>query len=73
MPEVVDSGETGFIVRSMNEAVEAVARLSELDRGTIRRTFERRFSSRVMAERYLHIFRRLASTSGWPQLLMAAE
>jgi glycosyltransferase involved in cell wall biosynthesis len=73
VPEVVDSGETGFIVRSMDEAVEAVARLSELDRGTIRRTFERRFCSRVMAERYLDIFRRLASISGRPQLLIAAE
>ncbi|KGM34361.1 glycosyltransferase family 4 protein [Inquilinus limosus] len=64
VPEVVDSGETGFIVRSMDEAVEAVARLPELDRGTIRSAFERRFSSRVMAERYLDLYGRLAGDGG---------
>ncbi len=46
VPEVIDHGVSGFIVRSMDEAVEAVGRLPELDRGEIRRSFERRFSSR---------------------------
>ncbi|MGK9231856.1 glycosyltransferase family 4 protein [Inquilinus limosus] len=74
VPEVIDTGETGFIVRSMDEAVEAVGRLPELDRREIRRSFERRFSSRVMAERYLELYRRLAGVEGDPTpALMAAE
>jgi glycosyltransferase involved in cell wall biosynthesis len=74
VPEVIDSGETGFIVCSMDEAVEAVRRLPELDRGEIRRTFERRFSSRVMAERYLELYRRLAGAdSDVAPALLAAE
>src|SRR5690606_4047304 len=51
--EVVEDGVTGFIVSSMEEAVAAVERLHELDRGNIRRVFERRFSSTVMARAYL--------------------
>ncbi|WP_395679283.1 glycosyltransferase family 4 protein [Inquilinus sp.] len=78
VPEVVDDGETGFIVGSMDEAVAAVGRLPELDRGGIRRGFERRFSSRVMAERYLDLYGRLAGDGGvtptlTPETMMAAE
>jgi glycosyltransferase involved in cell wall biosynthesis len=74
VPEVVDYGETGFIVRSMEEAVEAVGRLPELNRHEIRRTFERRFSSRVMAERYLELYRRLSNAdSDLAPALLAAE
>ncbi|WP_225771532.1 glycosyltransferase family 4 protein [Inquilinus sp. Marseille-Q2685] len=73
VPEVIDHGVSGFIVRSMEEAVEAVERLPELDRGEIRRSFERRFSSRVMAERYLELYGRLAGDGGVPTTLLAAE
>jgi glycosyltransferase involved in cell wall biosynthesis len=73
VPEVIDYGVSGFIVRSMDEAVEAVERLPELDRGEIRRSFERRFSSRVMAERYLELYGRLAGKSGMTPALLAAE
>ena len=59
--EVVEDGVTGFIVSSMEEAVAAVERLHELDRGNIRRVFERRFSSTVMARAYLDLYRRLAT------------
>ncbi len=54
--EVIDHGVTGFIVDSEEQAVEAVARLPELDRAEIRRVFERRFSAPVMARRYLDIY-----------------
>lgn len=73
VPEVIDYGVSGFIVRSMDEAVEAVGRLPELDRGEIRRSFERRFSNRVMAERYLELYGRLAGDGGMTPTLMAAE
>ena len=56
VPEVVDEGVTGFIVDNEEEAVAAVRRLSELNRDTVRRTFEARFSARRMAEDYLEIY-----------------
>lgn len=59
VPEVVEDGLTGFIVRSETEAVAAVDRLPRLDRGAIRARFEERFSAHAMARRYLDIYARL--------------
>jgi len=55
----VDHGETGFIVDSIEGAVEAVRKLGSIDRGRVRATFERRFSSLGMARRYVDVYRRL--------------
>ncbi|PZQ59068.1 MAG: glycosyl transferase [Phenylobacterium zucineum] len=60
VPEVVEDGVTGFIVRSEAEARAAIARLPELDRATIRARFEERFSAFAMARRYLEIYDRLS-------------
>jgi glycosyltransferase involved in cell wall biosynthesis len=57
VPEIIDHGITGFVVDTEEEALAAVARLPELDRRTIRATFERRFSVRRMAEDYVKIYR----------------
>jgi glycosyltransferase involved in cell wall biosynthesis len=59
VPEVVEDGLTGFIVRSEAEAADAVARLPTLDRRAIRARFEERFSAVAMARRYLEIYDRL--------------
>jgi len=61
VPEVVDEGITGFIVESEEEAVAAVRRLPELERGIVRRTFERRFCARRMAENYVAIYQELVA------------
>lgn len=52
MPEIVDHGETGFIVDSVDDAVEAVAKARRLDRSRIRSIFEARFSSQRMVSDY---------------------
>jgi glycosyltransferase involved in cell wall biosynthesis len=59
VPEVIDHGLTGFIVRDMDEAVAAVSHLATLDRAAIRTTFERRFTVERMARDYLAIYRAL--------------
>jgi glycosyltransferase involved in cell wall biosynthesis len=59
VPEVVDEGVTGFIVRNVEEAVAAVARLGELDRARVRGSFEKRFAVERMAADYLAIYRGL--------------
>ncbi|HHM06026.1 MAG TPA: glycosyltransferase family 4 protein [Gammaproteobacteria bacterium] len=56
VPEVVADGISGYIVDGPEEAVAAVERLDRLDRHTCRRYFERRFSARQMAERYLRAY-----------------
>ncbi|HEX4884073.1 MAG TPA: glycosyltransferase family 4 protein [Casimicrobiaceae bacterium] len=58
--EVVEHGVTGFVVRSIDEAVEAVQRIDTIDRRRVRETFERRFSAATMARNYLQLYARLA-------------
>jgi len=52
VPEIVRHGVTGFIVKTVDQAVKSVERLAEIDRVTIRATFERYFSVEVMATSY---------------------
>lgn len=59
MPEIVDQGKTGFVVDSIEAAVDAVARCDELDRDNIRNVFERRFSAERMVSDYEAIYRKL--------------
>jgi glycosyltransferase involved in cell wall biosynthesis len=59
VPEVIDDGVTGFVVPGEAEAVEAIGRLSELDRRQVRRHFEKRFTTRRMAQEYLRHYKAL--------------
>jgi glycosyltransferase involved in cell wall biosynthesis len=59
--EVVDHGVSGYIVRSHNEALAALQRISDLDRHEVRATFERRFTSTAMACAYLDVYQRLSN------------
>ena len=67
--EVIDDGVTGYIVTSMDEAVDAVRKALDLDRREVRRRFDRRFSSMVMARGYLDLYAdRLAQCPFAPEL-----
>ncbi|HET9355382.1 MAG TPA: glycosyltransferase family 4 protein [Sphingomicrobium sp.] len=55
--EVIDHGRSGFLVGSVEEAVDAVSRLDELPRVRVRACFDERFTARRMAEDYLEMFR----------------
>jgi glycosyltransferase involved in cell wall biosynthesis len=59
VPEVVDEGVTGFIVDTMDEAVAAVRMAVHLDRKTVRRRFEERFTASRMASNYVAEYERL--------------
>jgi glycosyltransferase involved in cell wall biosynthesis len=72
VPEIVEHGVTGFVVDSEDEALAAIAQVGALDRSQIRRTFERRFSSRRMAEDYLKLYELLAEPEAAP-LVAAGE
>jgi glycosyltransferase involved in cell wall biosynthesis len=63
---VVEDGVSGYIVDSMDEAVEAVYRARELDRRAVRGWFERRFSVERMTDDYLRVYRRLAMAQRRP-------
>lgn len=55
-PEIVEDGETGFLVDTVEQAVAAAARAPLLDREAIRAHFELRFSATAMARRYLDVY-----------------
>lgn len=59
VPEVIEDGVTGFIVRSKEEAVAAVERLANINRRQVRQCVERRFSSIAMAQKYLDVYGQL--------------
>jgi glycosyltransferase involved in cell wall biosynthesis len=59
VPEVIDQGVTGFLVDSIEEAVDATRAVAGLDRRRCRAVFERRFSATRMASDYLRLYERL--------------
>jgi glycosyltransferase involved in cell wall biosynthesis len=61
--EIVENGVTGRIVDGPREAIDAVAGLDSFESTRIRAEFERRFTSRRMAEDYLRLYRSLAETA----------
>jgi glycosyltransferase involved in cell wall biosynthesis len=61
VPELLDPGMTGFVVDNEAEAVEAVHRLKEIDRRTVRAIFEERFTAKRMTEDYLRYYETLVS------------
>jgi glycosyltransferase involved in cell wall biosynthesis len=56
VPEVLDEGETGFIVDDLDNAVAAVHRVGELSRARCREVFEERFTATRMAYDYLELY-----------------
>lgn len=59
VPEVIDHGVSGFIIDSIEEAVESVGKAKALDRAVVRATFDARFTAGRMAANYLAIYERL--------------
>lgn len=56
VPEVIENGVSGFIVDTEDEAVEALSRLDQLERGAVRAEFEKRFSAEHMAKAYVGVY-----------------
>lgn len=64
VPEIIDDQHTGFIVETIDEAIEAARRVESISRRACRRAFEQRFTARRMVKRYLATYARvIASTS----------
>lgn len=61
MPELIDHGVTGFLVDSLAEANQAIERINEIDRATVRRAVAERFTIDRMADAYLTLYRRIVA------------
>jgi glycosyltransferase involved in cell wall biosynthesis len=56
VPEIIESGRTGFIVDNTSDAIAAVHHTISLDRSACRQAFEKRFSVKRMASEYVEIY-----------------
>lgn len=70
VPEVIDEGVSGFIVSSVDEAVEAVGKSATLSRARCRETFDRRFTAARMARDYVSVYHRLLAARRPDELLL---
>jgi glycosyltransferase involved in cell wall biosynthesis len=59
MPELIDDGVTGFLVDSVDAAVDAIGRVGQIDRAACRAAVAARFTVDRMADEYLELYRTL--------------
>jgi glycosyltransferase involved in cell wall biosynthesis len=59
MSEIVRQGENGFLVGSVEEAVDAVHASGGMDRTAVRTSIEHRFDASRMVDEYLAVYRRV--------------
>jgi len=61
VPEVVDDGVTGYLVRDVAEAVAVLPRATALDRAAVRGRAAERFSRERMVDAYLALYAKIVA------------
>ena len=64
MPELIEHGVTGFLVDSLEEANQAIERIDDIDRSSVRRAVAERFTIDRMADAYLTVYQRILAERG---------
>ena len=59
MPELIDNTKTGFLVNTIDEAVNAVKNIESIDRAYCRKWANSKFSREKMIEGYLNVYRKI--------------
>jgi len=59
VPEIVEDGETGFVVDSLDEMIDAVARIDSIDPQQCRVHVQNRFSITSMAQKYSDLYQQI--------------
>jgi glycosyltransferase involved in cell wall biosynthesis len=56
MPELIGDGKNGFLVKTLDEAIGAVAKIKDIDRACCRRHIEQFFTIDRMLEEYIQVY-----------------
>lgn len=59
MPELIVHGETGFLVNSIEDAVDCISRIKTINRSFCRTWAEKNFSKEKMVEDYIAVYKRI--------------
>jgi glycosyltransferase involved in cell wall biosynthesis len=57
MQEIIINSKNGFLVHTVNEAIDAVANIKDVDRSYCRRHVEKYFTIDRMVEEYIHVYK----------------
>ena len=63
VPEIIETGLTGGIVDSTEEAIAVLPHVIALDRKKVRQRFEQRFSATRMAKDYVRVYQKLLTST----------
>lgn len=66
VPEIIEHGVTGFVVDDVQGALDALARLPEIDRAACRAAFEKRFTVDRMTDDYVDLYTQLVREANNP-------
>lgn len=61
MPEIIDSGRTGFVVDTLNEVLEKLSDIPTIRREDCRAAVMERFTEDIMVDNYLRLFEEITS------------
>ena len=73
VPEVMEDGITGFVVREPGEAAEAIGRVTDLSRARCREVFETRFTATRMADDYMEVYEQMVHRTAGEYAELAAS
>jgi glycosyltransferase involved in cell wall biosynthesis len=56
MPELIENGKNGFLVNTVDEAIDRVLQIKDIDRAYCRRHVERNFTVERMTKEYIQVY-----------------
>jgi len=63
MPELIEDGKNGFLVTTVDEAIDAVAHIKDINRACCRRRVEEHFTTDRMVEEYVQVYKSVLETT----------
>lgn len=63
IPEIIDNGKNGFVVKNVSEMVKKISEINKIDRGYCRRYAESKFNIDTMMDNYEKVYKKVINLS----------